>query len=292
MKGIVCEIRDYAARYRQLLLPVREGISKTDEYKKVVLQGLETIGQPVPFICEQIERYTCSTPAGEAEIMLVSDREDFEHLYHALAYRCEPVPIPASVGAVTISGVINWEKINSHKARYLSLGNTDWDDEFGRFTADRNNYCDTIILLSSGPYSSIPAERINMTEREWAEKSVVIRMYHELTHFICRKLYPEKKDVIRDEIYADCIGLIAAFGQYEPLLAKMFLGVEAEPYRKGGRLEHYAPECTEEDILTAERWIQEAEERADVSWRSEQKGPLTEEEHDRALFELIGKIYQ
>ena len=291
MKKSICEIRDYTVRYRPLLLPVGEGTSKSDEYRNVVLRGLDPAGPRPSFNCEQIERYACATPAGVAEIMLISDREDFEHIYHALGYRCEPVPIPASVGAVTISGVINWEKINRHEAEYLAGGNTDWDEEFRRFTADRGNFCDTIILLSSGPYSSVPAERAGMTDREWAEKSVAIRMYHELTHFICRKLYPEKKDEIRDEIYADCIGLIAAFGRYDPQLAKTFLGIEAETYRKGGRLEHYAPQCTEEDIRTALQWIREAEERVARSWQPDREGTRTEEAHDRAVFELIGKIY-
>ena len=291
MKASICGIRDYAARYRQLLLPIEDGISKTEAYRRVVLQGQNTAGQDVSFNCDRIERYICRTPAGEAEIMLVSDREDFEHLYHALAYKCEPVPIPASVGAVTISGVINREKINKHRDDYLAQGNMDWNAEFKRFTADKSNYCDTIILLSSGPYSSIPAEQVHMSDSEWAAKSVIIRMYHELTHFICRKLYPEKKDVIRDEIYADCIGLIAAFGAYDPLLAKTFLGIETEPYRKGGRLEHYAPACTEEDILTARQWIREAEERVAGSWQPSRWEDLTEEARDKAIFELIGKIY-
>ena len=153
MEKSICEIRDYAVRYRPLLLPVVDGISKSDEYRSVVLRGLDPTGPRPAFHCERIERRACATPAGEAEILLVSDREDFEHLYRALGYRCEPVPILPSVGAVTISGVINWEKINRHKAEYLAGGNTDWDDEFRRFTADRGNYCDTIILLSRGPYS-------------------------------------------------------------------------------------------------------------------------------------------
>ena len=291
MKKSTCEIRDYAVRYRQLLLPIRDGISNAEEYRKTVLQGLDTAWQDVSFNCDQIERYTCRTPAGEAEIMLVSDREDFEHLYHALAYKCEPVPIPASVGAVTISGVINREKINKHRDDYLARGNTDWNAEFKRFTADKSNYTDTIILLSSGPYSAIPAEQLQMTESEWAAKSVIIRMYHELTHFICRKLYPEKKDAIRDEIYADCIGLIAAFGTYDPLLAKTFLGIEAEAYRKDGRLEHYAPECTEGDIHMARQWIREAEERVGGAWLPGRWEDLTEEARDEAVFELVGTIY-
>ena len=83
----------------------------------------------------------------------------------------------------------------------------------------------------------------------------------------------------------------AAFGRYDPRLAKTFLGIEAETYRKGGRLEHYAPECTEEDILTAGRWIREAEERAAAAWQPGPWETLAEADRDKAVFELIGKIY-
>lgn len=291
MKTSICKIRDYTARYRQLQLPIEPGISQTDEYRKVVLQGQPAAEHGVSFRQEEIRRFACDTPAGEAEIMLADNREDFEHLYRALAYKCEPEPIPASVGAVTVSGVINWEKIDHHKAQYLAQGKLDWQAEFKRFTAEKSNYRDSIILLSSGPYSSIPAEQVNMAEKEWEEYSVTIRMYHELTHFICRKLYPEKKDAIRDEIYADCIGLIAAFGTYDPGLAKLFLGIENETYRKGGRLEHYAPECTEEDINLAKQWIAEAEERVAEKWNQAGWEHLPEAERDSAVFDLINRIY-
>ena len=291
MKASICRIRDYAASYRQLQLPIEAGISQTDEYRKVVLQGQSAEDHGITFNQEEIRRYVCDTPAGEAEIMLVSDREDFEHLYRAFAYKCEPEPIPASVGAVTVSGVINWGKIDRHRDEYLAGGKTDWQAEFRRFTAEKSNYRDSIILLSSGPYSSIPAEQAGMTEKEWGECSITIRMYHELTHFICRKLWPEKKDVIRDEIYADCIGLTAAFGTYDSMLAKVFLGIENETYRKGGRLEHYAPECTEEDIGTARQWIREAEERTAAAWHPEGWGTMPEEDRDKAVFDLIRVIY-
>ena len=287
MKTSICKIQDYAIRYRQLLLPVVSGISQTNEYKKVVLQGQPTVHHKICFNQEIIKRISIGTPAGEAEIMLVSDREDFEHLYCALAYKCEPIPIPASVGAITINGIINWSKINTHKHEYLALGNTDWQAEFRRFTAEKSNYCDNIILLSSGPYSSVPAQNIRISEKEWEQKSVAIRMYHELTHFICRKLYPEKMDVIRDEIYADCIGLIAAFGAYDPFLARVFLGIETEIYRTGGRLEHYAPKHSKEDILQAQKWIKEAEMRVAEHWYNN----MSEERPELAIFNLLMKIY-
>ncbi len=287
MEISISRIQDYASRYPQLLLPIRPGISLTDEYKNVVLKGKTASKYIITFNNDEIIKYLCETPAGKAEIIHVPDREDFEHLYQALAYKCEPHLIPSSVGAVIINGVINWEKINHHKTQYLIQGNTDWKDEFKRFTSDRNNYCDSIILISSGPYSSIPAEKVYLSGTEWEVKSVIIRMYHELTHFVCRKLYPEKKDIIRDEIYADCIGLIAAFGTYDPLLAKVFLGIETEIYRIGGRLEHYAPKCLREDIHQAQKWIEEAKIRVAEYWDNN----MSEEMIEVSIFDLLMQIY-
>ena len=111
--------------------------------------------------------------------------------------------------------------------------------EFRRFTAEKANYLDSLILLSSGDYSNVSAETAALPAEEWKEKSVTIRKYHELTHFICRALYPDDVDAVRDEVIADLIGLVAAFGDYDVHLAETFLGIEGECFREGGRLSYY-----------------------------------------------------
>ena len=63
---------------------------------------------------------------------------------------------------------------------------------------------------------------------------------------ICRRLYPDDIQTIRDEVIADMIGLLKAFGEYDTDLAKIFFGIEGESYRSGGRLAHYVKE--DEDI--------------------------------------------
>ena len=291
MRFEASDIQALASRYHQLLLPVREGISKSEEYRGAVLRGIIPSGNSACLNHADISMLTVNTPAGKAEIILASDREEFIHLYQSLAYRCEPVEIPASVGATIISGLINWEKINRHKADYLGQGKTDWGEEFKRFTADKNNYCDSLILISKGPYSAVPAAWVQMTDQQWKDSSVVIRIYHELTHFVCRKLYPGKKDALRDEVYADCIGLIAAFGEYDISRARMFFGIESETYRKGGRLEHYSPDCSEEIIRGVDEWILEAENRVAAEWDRKIWNDLSEQERDGALFGLLTKIY-
>ena len=233
-------IRQLANQYPQLCLPIAPHERQTDEYKDCVLRGEPVQRKPAFRFSKEDELSCVSTPAGEVNVLILTDREDFVHAYRALACRCEPEPVPDSVGAATVQGLINWEKIRRHQEEYLAAGGDDWDDEFRRFTSVKSNYRDTIILLSSGNYSDIPAAWVGMDEQEWKEKSLTIRKYHELTHYICRTRYPDDIVAIRDEVIADMIGLIKAFGDYDTRLARTFLGIEGETFRPGGRLEYYA----------------------------------------------------
>ena len=233
------DIEKLAQRYPQLLLPIREGERQTEEYQNAVLGGKPLEGEP-DFVCpEEIELSVCDTPAGRAETVYFGRREDFVHAYRALAYRCEPADIPDSVGAGYIGGLINWKKIRDHRDEYLAAGGEDWEEEFGRFTSERRNYRDSLILLSGGDYSNLSAESVGLPADEWTRKSLAIRKYHELTHFVCRALYPDNVDALRDEVIADAIGLTAAFRRYDTALAARFLGVEGDGFREGGRLSHY-----------------------------------------------------
>ena len=254
MKDHTHPIYILARQYPQLCLPVMENEKETPEYENCVLRGEPVCRKPEFHFSEEDELTCISTPVGEVNVLFLADREDFIHAYRALACRCEPIEIPDSVGAVTIQGLINWEKIHKHRDAYLAAGGDDWDDEFQRFISVKSNYRDSIILLSSGFYSNIPAETVGISDQEWKEKSLIIRKYHELTHFVCRAKYPKDIDPIRDEVIADMIGLVKAFGKYDTELARTFLGIEGETYRSGGRLEFYA----EGDIRKAMRQAKEA----------------------------------
>ena len=278
---------EVAKRYPQLLLPIEKGISGSEEFKDAVLRGKPVGGEPDFSFAEGDALSYCDTPAGRAEILFLADRDDFVHAYRALGYRCEPAEIPPSVGAATILGLINWEKIHAHEEAWLAAGNTDWPAEFARFTSDKNNYVDTLILLSAGPYSSVPAEWVGLGAEEWISKSIRIRKYHELTHFVCRKKAPEKKDALRDEIYADCIGLLAAFGEYDTRLAEVFLGIESETFREGGRLSHYAEGDIGACAEKARGWIREAAGRVGKDGWDRR----LEEDRTAGIFDLLLRIY-
>ena len=183
------------------------------------------------------------TPAGEVEIVTLGDRRDFEMFLRIMAYRCVPTRIPPSQGAAILDGVINWTRIRAHRDEYLRGGGDadGWNAEFRRFTADKKNFTDALIVLSTGPYSAVSAEKAGMEEQDWLNASLAIRKAHECTHFICRRLFPDKKDALWDELAADAVGLYAAFGRYERRLAELFLGVAESGY-VGGRLENYVPD--------------------------------------------------
>ena len=236
------DIERLSQRYPQLLFPIRAGMCRTEEYRAAVLAGQIPDVKPDFVRAEEITLSTTETPAGRAEVLVFGRREDFLHAYRALGYRCEPAEIPDSVGAATIYGLINWEKIHVHRDTFLAAGGEDWGEEFSRFTADKKNYLDSIILLSSGEYSNVTAQSVGLEASEWLEKSLTIRKYHELTHFVCRGLYPEDIDALRDEVIADSIGLLAAFGRVDTALVRRFLGTEGGVFREGGRLSHYVPE--------------------------------------------------
>ncbi len=181
------------------------------------------------------------TPAGPVDVVFLKCREDFENFLRCTVYRCRPNPIPATIGAMTIDGLADWSRIRAHHEEYIAAGGADWPSEFKRFVADRKNFCQTIVIISEGPYSDLSPDVAGYGEVEWLRTSRDIRLYHELTHVMCRRLMPNDVLPIWDEITADLNGLLRATGAYDPLLALRFLGIENGRYVHG-RLEEYLDE--------------------------------------------------
>ncbi|MBQ5349678.1 MAG: hypothetical protein IIU41_01375 [Oscillospiraceae bacterium] len=183
------------------------------------------------------------TPAGTVPVITLREREDFERFLRLMAHKGENAGIPATQGAAILDGVINWTKIRAHEAEFFASGGKkpDWDAELERFLSVKENYRDALIVLSWGPYSAVPAEETEYPEEEWLRISHVIRKTHECTHFICRRLFPELKDAVWDELVADAVGITAALGHFDRALAERFLGIREGRYTRG-RLENYVPD--------------------------------------------------
>ena len=189
-----------------------------------------------------------TTPAGQVLAVTLHDRQDFELFLQIMSKKCAQTPIPPTQGAVILDGVINWSRIRRHQQEYLHARTAegaapDWPAEFQRFTAEPRNFKDALIILSAGPYSAVTADRTGYPETEWLAHSLTIRKYHECTHFVCRRLFPQLIDPLWDELVADAVGLYAAFGHYDIRLAELFLGVSEAGYT-GGRLENYVEQPT------------------------------------------------
>lgn len=234
-------LEQLAKRYPQLYLVPGEGMESA--FRDVVGRGNppETTSLALFHGSRGDWLRTEETPVGPVEILFLENREDFENFLRIMCFQCRPEPIPLTTGAMTLNGIINWGKIRRHKEAYLAQGHGDWKEEWKRFTSVKSNYTDCMIVISDGPYSNVSCDKAGFAPDEWLTISRHIRFYHECTHVICRKKYPDQKDALWDELVADAMGLRKTLGHYDSHLACLFLGIDKDGYR-GGRLENYVPE--------------------------------------------------
>lgn len=229
-------LKRLAADYPQLYLNPDTDTRET--YRRVVLRGEEPEAKSLAhYRGDPADREELAeTPAGSVRVVTLGNRRDFELALRSLmAAKDGPLtPIPASQGAAMLT-VFNWPRIHAHLAEFPEEERA---AELKRFTAVRENYIDMLVLLSRGPYSHVDAAAVGETEEEWLGHSDTIRRYHELTHVICRRQYPGDVAPIRDELAADAVGLIAAYGRFDPETEKRFLGIRDGRYT-GGRLGNY-----------------------------------------------------
>jgi anti-sigma regulatory factor (Ser/Thr protein kinase) len=236
-------------RFFQLQFPIREGISEDEDYRRATRRGLAPpagsaagleLNRP-----QDLQLVLNPTLAGRVPLLVVPDREDFVALVRAFTERNEPVAVPDSMGACTVNGFNNWDRI----ARYREKWRHDnaerpeagtWEEEFVRLVPRKELYQDRFIILSTGPYSFVPAAAVGLAEKDWLRKSLVIRREHECMHYLTHRVLGSMKNNLQDEVIADFVGLLHAFGTYSSYLALRFFGLEAYPvYRQGGRLETY-----------------------------------------------------
>jgi len=232
-----------AAEYPQLYL--NPDTDTQDAYRRVVLRGKEPETKSLahyrgdPGDRDEI----ADTPVGQVRVVTLGNRQDFELVLRGLmAAKDGPkAVIPESQGAAMLT-VFNWPRIHAHLA---VSPDEERAAEMKRFTAVRENYIDTLVVLSRGPYSHVDAADVGESETEWLDHSDTIRRFHELTHVICRRRYPSDIAPVRDELVADAVGLYAAYGRFDPMLERRFLGIDADGRYIGGRLGNYtdAPEA-------------------------------------------------
>ena len=237
--------------FQQLYLkPGEEGEAL---YQNIVSKGKDAPTKDLSHF-KMNDKDTCGfekTPAGPVRIVTLHERADFEMFLQIMGEKCVPVKIPATQGAEIIDGIVNHSKIQAHKDQFYAenpnAGFFGWADELKKFQEDKRNYTEAMIILSAGAYSGIPASAAGFSEEEWIDLSMSIRKYHECTHFVCRRLFPDKISAVWDELVADTIGLYGTFGRFEPDMADLFLGISNGRY-SGGRLENYVKDRSEDKM--------------------------------------------
>ncbi len=264
--------------YQQLyLVPGDEG---AEAYKKIVRSGKDASVKSLEHF-HMSDKDSCrmeKTPAGDVMVVTLNDRHDFELFLQIMAECCVKTEIPPSQGASIIDGIVNWSKINAHKDEFYGknpdAGWFEWNVEFKSFQEDKSNYTETMIVLSVGPYSAVPAERAGFGEAEWLDRSQTIRMYHECTHFLCRRLFPGQTDAVWDELVADAAGIYAALGIYDMELEEMLLGITGGKYT-GGRLENYVVKSDPDTMDNTAKKIHSALRHfAEISAANPETGPF------------------
>jgi len=238
----------------QLRFPIREGISKSDDYRAATLRGVDPDELPGATGLEierpeAIELEIHPSPAGRIPVLLIRGRAELAALVRALAKRNEPVPVPDSQGALMVGGFNNWARIRELRSRGEDV------------TADtpKELYQDRFILLSDGPYSAVPAADLGLGEQEWKEISLAIRRDHECAHYFTRRLLGSMRNHAHDELIADWAGLTAATGRFRADWFLRFLGLEDYPrYRPGGRLDLYRGDLSDEAFSALQGLIRSA----------------------------------
>ena len=184
----------------QLRLPQRDGISRSDLYRQVVLQGAlpthpelvlpkEVLAEPEALTLVIAQHTYLAMP-----VLSTPNAQDFLYLTRALAHRAEPVHLEPGVHAQAISGLIHWDLIRSlgpqHRAR--------------------------VILLHEAPYGSLSHRGLPfpMEQEAWIKASTAWRLEHELTHLTTKLLLGEMRLNLLDELIADVMGQLIAFGHF------------------------------------------------------------------------------
>jgi len=138
-----------------------------------------------------------------------------------------------------------------------------------------------VILLNYAPYSNVSAEKLNLSAKDWLEKSQKLRMRHEAAHYETLRIFGGMKNHALDEILADTLGQIAAFGNFSAERQKLFFGLKGDEC--DGRLNFYLKKVKPEEITKIYRAVNSALDKFSV----EIKNLLNSGSSDLEIFEFI-----
>lgn len=233
----------------QLRFPVATGMSTNEAYRQATRRGnFDAASAFAPGLAvrapETVSIAVHQSMGGAVPVIIAGERDDFVALVQALTSRNEPTPVPDSMGACLVRGLNNWSRVADYRRAWeASRSESDdatWAEEFARLVPNKPLYQDRLVILSTGAYSAVPTRDTDLNEQTWLDRSLVIRREHEFTHYFTYRCFGTMRDHALDELVADCVGLLHAYGRYPSKLALRFLGLDKDTgHRPGGRLENY-----------------------------------------------------
>ncbi len=234
----------------QFRFPIQEGMGQDDDYISATRQGASTdkiskatglqLSSP-----DQLQLILHESAGGLVPALIISSRDDFESILRALTMHNEPKPVPQSMGACMIKGYNNWDRVQHYRKQWETKDPTHnndetWPEEFQNLIQHKELYQDRFMLVSSGPYSNVPAESLGLKDEEWKHFSAMIRLHHECVHFFTLRVFGSMNNNLLDEVLADYMGIRGAIGSYNAKWFLYFMGLENYPkYREGGRMQNY-----------------------------------------------------
>lgn len=263
--------RTLAQRFPQLGFPVAAGISESAEYRRATRQGEVDPERRVPLGFERedlLSLHVEESIAGAIPVLVARHRSDFVRLVRALTARNEPEAVPEAMGACLVKGLVNWDRVGALRrafaASFESSGRAPTEEEWAAEMASRIRphkelWQDRLILLSDGPYSAVPAAEVGLDPASWRERSLALRLAHECFHCLTLRRHGRIRSHLLDELLADYVGSLAAFGSYDAGRALRFLGLNvAAPAAPGGRWEIYRGALPESAIPALARLLERA----------------------------------
>ena len=206
-----------------LPLPDEVFASRWQEARGRAVTDFLTDGLKLPaydFVWQHIESLSLSvvhTLGGKLPALATGCHEDFRAMEAVLNGREQSRELPLTINAFTLE--TRAEPIHRHR----------------------------LILLNRAPYSNLPAEALGLSVGDWLERSQRLRLRHECAHYEVLRLLGSMRNHALDEILADALGQIAAFGDFDADRQRLFFGLERDKDTCTGRLSFYCQRVSLEE---------------------------------------------